>query len=294
MPPHVFAISDNAYYYMRRDKANQCCVISGESGAGKTETTKLLLQFLAAVSGQHSWIEQQILEANPILEAFGNAKTLRNDNSSRFGKYIDVQFDMMGAIKGALVEQYLLEQSRIVHQLPGERNYHIFYFMCKGADAALKASLKLGECKDYYLCGTTIDLDKMDDVEEWEIMNASMKVLQFEDSMIQSIYEACAAVLYMGNIKWNETETDGQEASEIVDDAPVQAAAELLKIPFDSLKKGLITRSMVTRGETTIKALSPDKAKDARDSFAKGIYGRFFIDIVQKVSDILYVQPQIT
>jgi len=295
MAPHVFAISDNAYYFMRRDKRNQCCVISGESGAGKTETTKLLLQFLAAVSGQHSWIEQQILEANPILEAFGNAKTLRNDNSSRFGKYIDVHFDDQGAIKGAQVEQYLLEKARIVHQMVGERNYHIFYFMCKGGSAEMKARTEITKTEDYHMItmGECIDLPKMDDIKEWEIVLAAMKVLNFDQDYQDDIFNIVAACLHLGNVDFNDTEQDGQEASEIDNDAPVQTAAKLIKCEFDDLETGLVTRSIVTRGEVTVKPLTAEKASDTLKAFTKGLFGRYFIDIVDFISKILFV-PKVT
>jgi myosin-7 len=292
--PHVFAISDNAYYYMRRDKRDQCCVISGESGAGKTETTKLLLQFLAAVSGQHSWIEQQILEANPILEGFGNAKTLRNDNSSRFGKYIDVHFDDQGAIKGAQVEQYLLEKARIVHQMVGERNYHIFYFILKGGNAELKSRLDLGSIDDYHMVtmGECNDLDKLDDVKEWEIVLASMKVLNFDQSYQDSIYDLVGACLHLGNIEFDPTEVDGVAGSEVANEEFAQKAAKLIKCDFDLMVDGLVTRSIVTRGEVTIKPLDETKASDTCKAFCKGIYGKFFIDIVDFISKILFVPKE--
>lgn len=164
--PHIFAIGDNAYQEMRNQGKDQCIVISGESGAGKTESTKLILQYLAAISGKHSWIEQQIIEANPILEAFGNAKTVRNDNSSRFGKYIDIHFDENGKIGGAKIDQYLLEKSRIVYQNKGERNYHIFYAMVAGMSKDEKKKLELEDAAKYlYLMGgNTISCDGRNEI----------------------------------------------------------------------------------------------------------------------------------
>uniref|UniRef100_A0A8C5BYF8 Myosin VIIAa n=1 Tax=Gadus morhua TaxID=8049 RepID=A0A8C5BYF8_GADMO len=187
MPPHIFAIADNCYFNMQRNNRDQCCIISGESGAGKTESTKLILQFLAAISGQHSWIEQQVLEANPILEAFGNAKTIRNDNSSRFGKYIDIHFNKRGAIEGAKIEQYLLEKSRVCRQAHDERNYHIFYCMLKGMTQDEKKKLALGKATDYtYLT----------------IVRSCSHVLMFTDTENTEISKLLAAILHMGNLRY--------------------------------------------------------------------------------------------
>ncbi|KAK5985911.1 Unconventional myosin heavy chain 6, partial [Trichostrongylus colubriformis] len=236
LPPHIFAIADNVYTNMRKHGKNQSVIIrlafSGESGAGKTESTKLVLQFLATISGQHSWIEQQVLEANPILEAFGNAKTIRNDNSSRFGKYIDVHFNAAGSIEGARIEKYLLEKSRIVAQSVGERNYHIFYCLLAGLSAEDKKHLELTQPSDYFYLtqGKTLEADGRDDAADLAEIRSAMKVLLFKEAEISSIFQLLAALLHIGNVKYRGIVVDTIDGVEISDAANIARIAKLLQV----------------------------------------------------------------
>ncbi|XP_031456942.1 unconventional myosin-VIIa [Phasianus colchicus] len=293
MPPHIFAIADNCYFNMQRNNKDQCCIISGESGAGKTESTKLILQFLAAISGQHSWIEQQVLEANPILEAFGNAKTIRNDNSSRFGKYIDIHFNKRGAIEGAKIEQYLLEKSRVCRQAQDERNYHVFYCMLRGMTMEQKKKLGLGKATDYnYLAmGNCTTCDGRDDSKEYANIRSAMKVLMFTDTENWEISKLLAAILHMGNLKYEARTYDNLDACEVVQSASLITAASLLEVEPQDVMNCLTSRTIITRGETVSTPLSMEQALDVRDAFVKGIYGRLFVWIVEKINAAIYRPP---
>ncbi|XP_058981142.1 myosin-VIIa [Musca domestica] len=295
LPPHIFAIGDNAYAHMKRYRQDQCIVISGESGAGKTESTKLILQYLAAISGKHSWIEQQILEANPILEAFGNAKTVRNDNSSRFGKYIDIHFSANGVIEGAKIEQYLLEKSRIVSQNHSERNYHIFYCILAGLSMEEKRRLELGNASDYkYLTGgDCITCEGRDDTAEFSDIRSAMKVLLFTDQEIWEIIKLLAALLHCGNIKYKATVVDNLDATEIPEYINVERVAALLGLPLQPLIDALTRRTLFAHGETVVSTLSREQSVDVRDAFVKGIYGRLFVHIVRKINAAIY-KPRAT
>ena len=275
---------------MKRQRQNQCVVISGESGAGKTESTKLILQYLAAISGKHSWIEQQILEANPILEAFGNAKTIRNDNSSRFGKYIDIHFNKSGTIEGARIEQYLLEKSRIVHQNKDEQNYHIFYCMLAGLSKDHRGKLDLKDATHYkYLTGGgSVVCDGRDDAAEFADIRSAMKVLMFTDQEIWDILKILAALLHMGNIKYKGKVIDNLDATDIPDKTNVERVAAILGANTKALTDALTSKTIFAHGESVVSTLNTNQSKDVRDAFAKGIYGRLFVYIVRKINTAIF------
>ncbi|RXN08675.1 unconventional myosin-VIIa-like protein [Labeo rohita] len=281
LPPHIFAIADSCYYNMRRNNRNQCCIISGESGAGKTESTKLILQFLAAVSGQHSWIEQQIIQANPVLEAFGNAKTIRNDNSSRFGKYVEVFFNKNGVIEGAHMEQYLLEKSRVCHQAPQERNYHIFYCMLSGMPSDQKKTLSLTDASQFkYLTeGNCLTCDGRDDTDEFGRIRAALKILTFSEKDCWEIFKLLAAILHMGNVDFQSTIMNNMDTCDVLSSNHFSVTAKLLEVNDATLDKSLTHRSFMTNREKVTKPLNSEQAADTRDAFAK------------KTLDLLAVKP---
>ncbi|XP_029471551.1 unconventional myosin-VIIb isoform X2 [Rhinatrema bivittatum] len=254
-----------------------------------------MLQFLASISGQHSWIEQQILEANPILEAFGNAKTIRNDNSSRFGKYIDIHFNQMGSIEGAKIEQFLLEKSRVCRQAPEERNYHIFYCMVQGMALEQKKLLNLSTAAEYtYLTkGNCTSCEGRNDAKEYAHIRSAMKILQFSDSEHWEICRLLAAILHLGNIVFKSAMHDNLDCCDVLHSSHFSTAANLLEVDSAEFQTSLINHSIVIRGESMSVPLSTAQASDGRDAFVKGIYGRLFVWIVSKINAAIFTPTSI-
>eukprot|EP00049_Salpingoeca_infusionum_P014556 m.275108 g.275108 ORF g.275108 m.275108 type:complete len:2303 (+) comp15693_c0_seq2:157-7065(+) len=287
--PHIFAIGAAAVLAMRKSKQDQCVVISGESGAGKTESTKLIMQYLAAVNPERSIITEQILEANPLLESFGNAKTLRNHNSSRFGKYTEMHYSAQATITGCSIKQYLLEKSRIVSHMEDERNYHIFYEMLEGLPPQQKQKLSIDSAKDFYYLnqGGVPRIDNKDDVEDFLRTQSSLEVLGFKQIEQESMFRVLAAILHLGNVTFSQGSKDGMDASEMSNPETAGIVASLLGVSPDGLHENLVTRAQVTRGERFVTPLSAAGAADTRDALSKSLYSSMFAWLVSKVNTII-------
>ncbi|XP_078427685.1 myosin-6-like [Wolffia australiana] len=297
LSPHPFAVADTAYRLMINEQRSQSILVSGESGAGKTESTKLLMRYLAYMGGRsggdNRTVEQQVLQSNPVLEAFGNAKTVRNNNSSRFGKFVEIQFDQNAKISGAAVRTYLLERSRVCQVSDPERNYHCFYMLCAAPPEDI-ARYKLGNPKSFHYLNQSncFKLDEIDDSKEYLETRKAMEIVGIDTEEQDAIFRVVAAILHLGNIEFSK----GKDADSSVprDERSLfhlNTAAELLMCDPKALENSLCKRVIVTRDETITKDLDPQSASLSRDAFAKIIYSRLFDWLVNKINRSIGQDP---
>ncbi|CAG8497152.1 329_t:CDS:10 [Acaulospora colombiana] len=280
MPPHIYAVADAAYRNI---------LLERESGAGKTENTKKVIQYIAAIASDSSGtkklgkLEQQILQANPILEAFGNAQTIRNNNSSRFGKFIRIEFNSAGQIAGANIERYLLEKSRVTYQTSSERNFHIFYQLLKGASPQIRGKLLLdGQVSDYkFTKHSRKDIDGVDDAIEFQGLVDAMNIVGISQEEQMNFFRTVAIVLHLGNI---DVTSNRDDQAQILETSVVEKVCHLLEIPMADFIKGILRPQVKAGREWITQARTREQVLYSIEALAKSLYERSFGALVDRIN----------
>ncbi|XP_030639969.1 unconventional myosin-Vb [Chanos chanos] len=296
MEPHIFSVAEEAYRTMTREEKNQSIIISGESGSGKTVSAKFTMRYFAVVGGaaQQTSVEERVLASNPIMEAIGNAKTTRNDNSSRFGKYIEIGFGRKGDIIGANMRTYLLEKSRVVFQASEERNYHIFYQLCASRELPEMRSLKLAAPEHFrYTCqGGQMQIPDVDDASELERTRNAFTVLGVPPDQQMEIFRILAAVLHLGNVNIQASGRGADRSYIDADDRSLAVFSKLLGVEGPQMAHWLCHRRLAVGGEMLVKPMPGRQAVEARDALAKHVYGQLFTWTVQRLNSALRAHRQ--